>query len=155
MPWLWYWQGITVLGKTMETTALQPPCEKHLCLFLGPLVEEMKKTHICLPRGWTWACEGQRAFILLIFVTSCFVGPILPFTVVPTRRSVSYLALNLVSCGVFLSRSSTNCWKRMKRALLFLSLPDVTFLWILCNLPMQEFLVLWGLNLQFSVHQIL
>lgn len=111
--------------------------------------------HICLPRGWTWACEGQGAFILLIFVISFFAGLTLPFTVVPKGRSFSCSALNLVSCSVFLSRSSISCPKKMKRALLFMSLPDLTFLWILCNLPKQELLVLWGLNLQHSVHQIL
>lgn len=53
--------------------------------------------HICLPRRWTWACEEQGAFILLIFVISFFAGLILPFTVVPKGRCISCSALNLVS----------------------------------------------------------
>lgn len=46
IPSLWHWQGITVLGKTMETTALWPPCEEHFHLLFGPVVEEIKETQM-------------------------------------------------------------------------------------------------------------
>lgn len=65
------------------------------------------------------SCEGEGAFILLILVILFLADLTLPITITLKERFVSCSALNLVSCGLLLARTSTRCPERMKRALLF------------------------------------